>query len=320
MTGHAISYSNYPWRLHFFISCIDEKFELFCQGCAAPGGTGCRGHISHANFSDNDITSKTIQSFVNIPPHILQNMRVLDLSGNKLDGSACDLLAKAVPSMVRLDVLCFGDNPIGSGGAVEVIKALCGSGVKYLRLYNTEIGVPDCEALCELLKLSHSLQCLHIHRNNFSSGSVASIITGLSHNSSMTELNLSNSHFSIANADSLASVLKDHSKCTLTKLYLRNCHISSEGAVKLAAALIKNSTLKNLYLNHNPIGVVGASSMSDMLRRNTSLKNLWVLDDSVGKEGVHQLINSLNHNQTLWQLWLPEKYKSETSDLRIHWR
>ena len=320
VTGHAISYSNCPWRLNFELSSMDdENFELFCQGCAVPGGTGCRGHISYAYFSGNGITSKSIQSFVNIPLHILQNMRVLNLSNNKLDESACDLLAKAVPSMSRFEELHLGDNPIGSSGAVEVIKALCGSGVKRLYLYNTEIGEPDCDALCELLKSCCSLQHLDIYDNNLSSESVASIITGLSHNSSLTTLVISKSHFSMANVDSLASVLKDHSKCTLTELYLRHCHICSEGVVELAAALCKNTTLEHLNLNRNPIGVEGASSMSDMLQHNTSLEYLYLLDDSVGEEGVHQLINSLKHNQTLRILVLPGKYKSETSDHRIQW-
>ena len=320
VTGHAISHSNCSWALNFSYSTIDdEKFELFCQGCAAPGGTGCRGHISTANFSENDITLKSVQSFVNIPQHILQKMRVLNLSNNKLGGSSCDLLAKAVPSMTWLDKLSLGGNPIKRGGAVEVIKALCDIGVKQLWLFNTGIGEPECEALCELLKSSHSLQHLYISLNNLSSESVASIINGLSHNSSVTYLNISNSHFSMANVNSLASVLKDCSKCRLTLLYLEDCHINSEGAVELATALCKNSTLKYLSLNHNPIGVGGASSISDSLQHNTSLGSLHLRDNSVGEEGVHQLINSLKHNQTLWSLWLPEKYKSETSDHRIYW-
>ena len=329
VTGHAISHSNWSWRLNFRPSSIDdEKFELFCQGCATPRGAGCRGYISYAHFSYNDLTFKSIQSFVNISPHILQKMRVLYLGSNKLNGSACDLLAKTIPLMSRLEELYLGGNPIGSGGAVEVTKALCDSGlnqsdcgsiVKGLWLYNTGIGEPDCEALCVLLKSSHSLQHLDIHQNKLSSESVASIITGLSHNSSLTTLNISNSHFSMAHVNSLASVLKDHSKCTLTKLYLEDCHISSEGAVELAATLCKNSTLKHLDLDHNPIGVEGASSMSDMLQHNTPLEVLWLHDDSVGEEGVHQLINSLKLNQTLKELVLPGNYKSETSDHRIHW-
>ena len=304
VTGHAISHSNCPWRLRFDCSSIDdEKFELFFQGCAVPGGTGCRGHISHAAFWGNDITSKSIQSFVNIPPHILQDMRELYLSCNKLDGSACDLLAKVVPSMSRLEELWLSANPIGSGGAVEVIKALCGSGVKRLWLYNTGIGEPDCEALCELLKSSHSLQYLHIDQNNLSSESVASIISGLSHNSSLTYLDISYSHFNMTNVDSLASVLKDHSKCTLTELYLRDCHISSEGAVKLAAALCKKTTLKHLNLGRNPIGehVEGVTAVK-MLAENKTLTVLDLRDCHISSEGAVKLAAALCKKTTLKHL------------------
>ena len=305
VTGHAISHSNCPWRLGFWNASIDdEKFELFCQGCAAPGGTGCRGHISHANFSSNDITSKSIPSFVNIPPHILQNTRVIYVSNNKLDGSACDLLAKIVPSMFRLEELYLGRNPIGSGGAVEVIKALCGSEVKELWLHKTGIGEPDCEALCELLKSSHSLQLLHIDLNNLSSDSVASIITGLSHNSSLTTLYISNSHFSTANVDSLASVLRDCSMCTLTELYLRDCHISREGVVELAAALRKNTTLKHLYLSHNPVGelVEGVTAVAEMLVENKTLAKLYLEDCHISSEGAVELAAILCKNSTLKRL------------------
>ena len=307
VTGHAISHSNCPWRLNFSVSSIDdEKFELFCQGCAAPGGTECRGYISYGYFSHNGLTSKSIQSFVNISLHILQDMRELHLSYNQLDGSACDLLAKTVPSMSRLEELWLSDNPIGSGGAVEVIKALCGGGVKELLLHNTGIGVPDCRALCELLKSSHSLQHLYIPQNNLSSESVTSIITGLSHNSSLTYLDVSNSHFSMANVDSLASVLRDHSKCTLTELDLQDCHISSEGAVELAAALCKNSTLKHLDLDHNPIGehVEGTTAVVKMLVENKTLTWLNLRDCHISSEGAVELAVALCKNSTLKHLYL----------------
>ena len=305
VTGHAISHSNCPWRLNFQWSSIDdEKFKLFCQGCAVPDETECTGHISHAEFWGNDLTSKSIQSFVNIPPYILQNMRVLRLDNYKLDGSACDLLAKVVTSMSRLEVLRLGGNPIGSGGAVEVIKALCGSGVKELWLSSTGIGEPDCETLCKLLKSRHSLQQLYIDHNNLSSESVASIITGLSHNSSLTTLYISNSHFSMANVDSLASVLKDHSKCILTWLDLQDCHISSEGAVKLAAALCKNTTLEHLNLSRNPIGehVEGMTAVAKMLVENKTLTALYLWDCHISSEGAVELAAALCKNSTLKHL------------------
>ena len=284
------------------VSTISEKLHPFKPGTAP-----------------SKETHMIITSINSIPTDILQNMRELHLSEHKLDGSACELLAKAVPSMFRLEELWLGSNPIGSGGAVKVIKALCSSRVKQLWLHNTGIGLPDCIALCELLKSTQSLHYLSIYQNNFSSECVASIITGLSHNSSLTDLNISNSHFSMSNVVSLASILRDQSKCTLTGLELRDCHIGGKGACELAAALSKKLTLKRFVLNYNPIGVEGASSMSDMLQHNTSLWVLHMLDESIGEEGVYQLINSLKHNQTLWKLWLPKKYKIETSDHRVHW-
>ena len=122
--GHAISHSNCPWVLNYWYSSIDDKkFELFYQGCSTPVEIGCSGHIIYASFEGNAITSKSIESFLNIPPYILQDMKELELSYNKLDKIACDLLAKGVPSLYWLEKLGLGNNPLGSGGAVEVIKA-----------------------------------------------------------------------------------------------------------------------------------------------------------------------------------------------------
>ena len=187
------------------------------------------------------------------------------------------------------------------------------------KVSNTGIGEQDCETLCELLKSSNSLQQLYINQNNLASESVASIITGLSHNSSLTELDISNSHFNMANTISLASIFEDKSKFNPTWLHLRDCNISGQDASQLAAALCMNSSLKYLNLSDYPIGVEGACSMSEMLQHSTSLEVLYLFDDSVEEEGVHQLINTLKHNQTLKKLGLPKKKKckSETSEHRI---
>ena len=46
----------------------------------------------------------------NIPYHMLPDMKELDLSHNKLDGSACNLLAEVVPSMSSLEELWLSYN------------------------------------------------------------------------------------------------------------------------------------------------------------------------------------------------------------------
>ena len=305
VTGHAIPHSNCPWRLHFHYSSIDdEKFGLFCQGCAAPGVTGCRGHISHANFVENSISSKSIQSFVNIPPCIIQKTTELELHHNKLDGNACDMLAKSIPSMSSLRRLWLSYNPIESGGAVEVIKALHVSAVEELWLTDTGIGMPDCEALCELLKSSHSLEELKVYGNQLSPDSVASIITGLSYNNSLTHLNISDSHFGTANVVSLASVLKNHSKCTLTELRLRHSGIESKGAVELMTALTNNTTLKQLDLSQNLIGMEGVTAVAKLLEEHSmsTLVRLELRDCRISGQGARELAAALCKNSTLKHL------------------
>ena len=303
VTGHAISHSNCSWRLRFYNSFIDdEKFALFCQGYATPGETGCSHCISYANFSDNYITSKSIQSFANIPYHMLPDMKELDLSHNKLDRSACNLLAEVVPSMSSLEELWLSYNPIECGGAVNLIEALCDSGVKQLWLVTTGIGMPDCEALCKLLKASRSLQSLHIDHNNLSTKSVVSIITGLVHNRSITDLDISNSHFSMAILHCLSTfVLNDKSNCTLTFLRLQECCISSEGAVKLEDGLCNNITLQYLNLSKNPIGkhLMGVMALAKVLVENKTLKELRLYDCHISERGACKLADTLHKNSSL---------------------
>ena len=136
--------------------------------------------------------------------------------------------------------------------------------------------------------------------------SVASIITGLSHNSSLTYLNISNSHFSMANVDRLTSILKDQSKCALTIFSLQNCHISSEGAVELAAGLRKNTTLQALNLSFNPIGanVVGVTAVAESLMENKALTKLCLVDCCINSEGAMKLAAALCNNSTLKILYM----------------
>ena len=106
------------------------------------------------------------------------------------------------------------------------------------------------------------------------------------------------------NVNSLASVLKDHSKCTLTVLKLRDCHISSEGAVKLAAALCKNTTLEYLDLSCNSIGehVEGVTAVVKMLVENQTMTKLYLEDCHISSEGAVELTVALCKNSTLKHL------------------
>ncbi len=99
---------------------------------------------------------------------------------NKLDRSTCSLLATIIPAMNRLETLGLGHNPLRSGGAVQLIKALCGhTRLRILVLVGTNIGEEDCECLFEMLASSQSLTHLYVQDNNLSSASVDHIISRL---------------------------------------------------------------------------------------------------------------------------------------------
>ena len=134
-----------------------------------------------------------------------------------------------------------------------------------------------------------------------SSESVASIITGLGHNNSLRALNISDSHFSMANALHFSSLLREHSKCTLTSLRLQSCHISSECAVELATALYKNTTLRELDLSRNLIGehADGMTAIATLLVENKSLTRLGLADCHISGQGAGELAAALCKNSTL---------------------
>ena len=75
-----------PHIIYWLIESDDTKltyFHFFCcwkqKTLQTLGELDAGGYISYADFSIYDITSKSIQSFVNIPQHILQDMRELYL-------------------------------------------------------------------------------------------------------------------------------------------------------------------------------------------------------------------------------------------------
>jgi len=259
VTGYCIAHSQCNWRidcgvLHFV--CIDEKMELFSNGCHSSSTITDCGRTLIAHFVRSNITSEGIEHFLNIPQHIRQSIRELVLLGNELDAHACDILAKAVPGMPMLEELNFSENPaIGSGGAASLIRALYTSRVKILRLSNTGISEEDCVCLIELLKSNPHLEDLDVGNNKLSSESVEMITSGVAHSSSLRKLDMSRIQFSVTAVVNLASSLSEQSNyCKLVTLCLLGCNISSKGVAALATALCNNTTLHTLYLDHNPIG------------------------------------------------------------------
>ena len=219
------------------------------------------------------------------------------LVASQLTSRICDRLCQDTGLLQHLLYLDLYGNPIGRGGAVNLITSLTKfSTIRELHLAETGIGFEDCKAFSELLASSKCIEVIDIEENNISSDSIQLIVDGLSPNTSLEKLGMNCSNFSSENVLSLASVLRVNTR--LKELDIGCCNIQSSDSVYLAKALEENTAtqLQTLELSRNPIGSAGAVAL---LATNKSLAMLCIRGCSIGGEGAVCLAGVLEKNSTV---------------------
>ena len=305
--GYCVSHSSCTWKIDLRWSEIrDEGVKMLVRG-AVEEETHCTAGISEIFFRGN-ITSEGLKHLVSFPS--INKLETLGLSCSTLDAESCTTLAHLIPHMPHLKGPDLSFNLyIDQGGTVLLMTSLTAhNSLEKLLLKGS--GVEDCRALSELLSSSTSLKELDISENALRPEVVGLIICGLHHNTTLEWLNMgislptmisdSDSHFSLQNTISLASVLRTNH--TLAYLRLIHCDIDSDGACQLAKALCTNDTLQKLILDRNPIGVKGATAFAEMLRTNHTLVDLNLLRCNIDSDGACQLASALCTNDTLQKL------------------
>ena len=312
--GYCIFHSNCSWHLDISWADFDAaSVKMICNSCTAVGSrtASASGHIS-VLYTDHNCCDKAFCSILELPPTVLQGLKTIDLSVNigitstSLNKLATILETIGLPNLQELDL---SNTSVGKGGAVSLLRALRTSSrsVSSLKLClsSSGIGHDDAEELRELLTTSHTLSCLDIHSNPFSSNSLQLISIGLAISTSLTSLDLSYIEFDQPAIEHLSAALGVNH--TLRKLNLTCCGIDSDGAYNLAEALEENKTLETLFIPKNEAGEAGAKAFAEMLEKNRSLKKLSLADETIWLSGVFTLIVALEHNDTLEMLFLHEK-------------
>ena len=295
--GYCVSHYEFKWELDLaFTSMEDEDLDLLCRGIASAPDTIWNGELQ-ANFSYNNITTEGMKLFMKIPPQILQQVKKLNINGNKLDSNALNAFTEVVPNLTKLQALYIGFNPIGKGGAVEVLKCLYHHKIplEILDLCDTGVGEEDC-TLIPLL--ARNLLDLYLFQNSLSTNSISTIIGGLLQHNIIQNLNMSHLSLSKENCVSFGALLQQ-SVCQLRELYISRCGISCEGAVYLGTGLTNNHSLTTLDIADNPIGDIGAAALGDMIRSNNVLTSLDMGKCGITSEGCVQLAAGLIENNTI---------------------
>ena len=233
-----------------------------------------------------------------------------------------DCLARYIHSTTSLEELGIGGNEI----SVESIDSLCralsaNSSMRRLEMYNCHLTTSHCVCLGQLLR--HPIHCqievLDLSGCGLTSDGVGEVVSGLSDNHSLRELDLRRNQIGSEGAVAVATMLKTNS--SLERLSLGGCGIGSSGGVELGAALERNKTLRYLELSRNELGDDGVRGLSAGLENNSSLEELRLYDDmSLGEEGVTFLLKTVEEkNTSLKKLRLSRKFKRDMSRCQVVW-
>ena len=244
--GYCIAHSSCDWKLELE-ECKLELVELFLKALNLHQDQ-CQlsptGKIKEVWLGESDPAAAHLL-VENMPQKLV--FLHLSLEMCKLTSQTCNLLCKH--NLQHLEYMNLSNNPnIGRGGAVNLITSLTKfSTIRDLDLCRTGIGFEDCKALSELLATSKYIKVLNISANMLLPDSIQMIVDGLSHNTSLEKLDVSNSFFSSENMLHLASVLRENTR--LKDLDILQCNIGVEGALELIESLKHNTTLKKLKLS-----------------------------------------------------------------------
>ncbi|CAF1368635.1 unnamed protein product [Adineta steineri] len=140
------------------------------------------------------------------------------------------------------------------------------------------------------------------------------VAEGLRNNTTLVEINFSNTGLGSESVRILAEVLENKTALTtldlsenniegdgvqhltITTLDLGSNKIKDEGARYLGVALRDNTTLNELDLGSSEIEAEGARFLGDGLRNNKSLTSLKLSGNIIKDEGVQHLLNALENN------------------------
>ena len=245
-------------------------------------------------------------------------LRELSMYRTGISDPDFECIASYIHSTTSLESLDIRENDI----SVESIDLLCkglsaNSSMRRLDMGGCRLNTSHCVCLGQLLR--HPIHCkieeLYLNWCSMTSDGVGEVVSGLSDNHTLRELNLSGNQIGSEGAVAVATMLKRNS--SLETLILDRCSIGSSGGVELGVALERNKTLRVLVLSRNAIGDDGVRGLCVGLENNSSLEVLYLYrDKSLGEEGVLLLLKCVEEkNTSLKTLVLPKKYKRDISSV-----
>ena len=252
----------------------------------------------------------------------------LGIGGNNLTSEAVQLLFSGLQHNSTLKQLQLDLNPLGSGGAVPLLKSGVAHNLRCLCLGNTGIGEEDCRALGQLLLLSTRLLLLDIRNNSLPPIAMQFIVRGLQYNTTVDRLYMEGNSLGSGGAVSLLRFPLAHRlHCfSLTVTGVEDCRalgellsasqnlkfldisagsvLPPEAVELIITGLQHNTALKSLHVWDLHFSLQNCISLASVVRSRRLLSRLCLYRCSIDADGASVLVSGLVRNNTLRNLGL----------------
>jgi len=309
-------------------NCQLAKVDSEAVGCAIERMLNVNRTLQELNLSGCNVADAVVEHIVT---GLTKNtsLRRLRMGSTKLSGSCAVSLFQQMTSHPTLSITVGEVNVLGVGrvkidqgsllcvlcdtihdNCVEFFRALINSGLKVLILNVQDLTDKTADHFAVALAESQPVQALKLEHRNISSVGAVSVFRSLEHNTTLEELDLSES-WQLAGGDSgavgcaIERMLKVNR--TLKVLKLSHCKIDTTVATHVASGLTHNTSLVELIIgvdvfSRNNITSEGCVHVFKALRNNISLKNLEITGFDLEMEGSVALAEMLLCNKSLIEL------------------
>ncbi|XP_067835586.1 NACHT, LRR and PYD domains-containing protein 3-like [Heptranchias perlo] len=197
-------------------------------------------------------------------------IKVLDLENCYIQ---CEGLQRLEPALHKCQVLRLGNNKLGDSG---------------VKLLSAALRNPDCK-----------IQELRLWSNGLTASSTEDLVSVLSTNRSLTDLNLGNNKLEDSGVKLLSAALRNPN-CKIQKLQLWDIGLTDSGTKDLASALSTNRSLTDLNLSDNKLGDSGVKLLSAALRNpNCKIQKLCLDGVGLTDSCTEDFVSALS---TIWSL------------------
>ena len=162
-------------------------------------------------------------------------------------------------------------------------------------------------AIADMLSHNSTLTELNVSHCDLTPQFCVSMFKALKHNSSLKKLDIRETTFDQAASEALADMLSHNS--TLTELNVSHCDLTPQSCVSTFKALKHNSSLKKLDISETTFYQAASEALADMLSCNQSLTELDIIECDCQPKA---LARGLLHNTTLTKVtvWNSEEKHS----------